>query len=417
MFKDRFLTFLSQRRTGNMLALLVIAVFLVLTLIRLSPLDNRLQEILSQFGDDWQEYALYGVDIKHNGLLMPAMKGVFTRPAGFSYCYFLASIFVIFGENSVPVYIIQNIMLGLSVALIYWTFRDKMKAITGLLFLAALFLFALLDVYKYYSFRFLSENLALFLVSLFFFCFIKGFEKNKLGLQLISASLIGPLILTRPNTVLFGLVLILIVMPYYLKKGRPGIMQFLLFVSILALFSSFLGIRNYLLCRRWLFLPAQGASLLDFIKLFHPIPASVDLSKITANFLYAKLHISSDIIAYIEYMRQEPLLFFSHYLKKILFSFGFMPIIDYHYRFRPHWMLMWIGYFTYLFFRIRSREKLKMWETAVHLYIFCYYSTLIISAPIDNYGFRMLVPGTNFVLLFSFLLWDRLQQKGWSHSF
>jgi 4-amino-4-deoxy-L-arabinose transferase-like glycosyltransferase len=412
MLNSKFLTFLCKKHTGNILAILIIAIFFILSLIRLYPFNNQLNNVLSDTGDDWCSYTLLALDIKHNGLLMPSIEKEYDDPASFLYNYFIALCFLLFGENTVPIFIIQNLMLGLSVALVYWTFRDKMRNFTGLIFLGILSVFALLDVYKYYSFRLLSENLAFFIISLFFFCFIRGFERDKFNLQIISAFLMGILILTRANMVLFGIVLIFIVTPFYLKKGKVGTTRLLLFISTLALSSSFLAIRNYLVCGSWRWLPQQ-VSPLNFIRRSFSIPNTVNLSKINNNFFYTKLHINSHVVEYIEYLIQKPSSFFGYFLKKTLFCFGFLPILNSSFRLRPHWLLMWAAYFTYLFLHFKNYGKFKMWESTVHLYILCYYGLLILASKIQiqNYGFRMLIPATNFVLVFSFLAFDTLKEK------
>ena len=404
----KLLNFLSRRSTGNVLALLVIAAFFILGLIRLYPHENNLQYTLEySLGDDWNRYAKYGIDIVRNGILMPHVKGSYFSPSGFFYCYFLGLLFFIFGENDVPVFIIQHLMLGLSVALMFWIFRDKMRSLTAILFLGVLSVFTLLDVYKYYAVRLLNENLAFFTIPLFFFFFIKGFKKNNTYLQLIAAFLMGTIILTKPSIVLFGFVLILIVMPYYLKKGRKGIAYLLLFIAVLALSTSLLAVRNYLVCGKTDPLPGFCLKPVNHLRAWYGIPESVDLSGIDTKPIYTKLHLDSNIRAYLEYIRQDPVSFFGYYVKKTLFCFGFLPLLDEAFRLRPHWMLMWIGYFAYIFICKRARQKMEMWEITVHLFLLCFYIPLIIFAPIHNYGFRMLIPAPSFVLIFSFLALDR----------
>lgn len=403
---DKILTPFCTKRTGTILALLIVVVFIFLSLVRTYDFES-FQSIRDAVGDDWGTYARYAVDIKQNGLLMPSLPMAYRSPSGFLYSYFIALCLVIFGEKSIPIFIIQHVMLGLSVALIYWTFRNKMRDFTALLFLFALFVFALKDVYKNYAPLLLSENLALFTMSLFFFCFVKGFEKNNLLMQVTAAILLGLSILTRPNIVVFGAVLIPIVAAYYFKKGKVGFRNFLIFMCVLVLSSSFLLIRNYILVKKLYFLPTYMSSLTD-IKQFHIIPPSVDLTRVDANVFYTKLHFSRDLVDYIEYAWQQPGIFFWYYFKKILFCLGYLPILTSAYALRLRWVIMWIGYAVYWFLRIRSREKYELWEVALHLYIFCYYGTLIMTTAIHNYGFRMLLPAIPFVLVFPFLALDRL---------
>ncbi len=74
-------------------------------------------------------------------------------------------------------------------------------------------------------------------------------------------------------------------------------------------------------------------------------------------------------------------------------------------------MAMWLGYFVYLFLRLKERKRMELWEVAIHLFIISYYGTLILIGNIENYGFRMLIPAVNFVLLFSFLAFDRITDE------
>ncbi len=218
----------------------------------------------------------------------------------------------------------------------------------------------------------------------------------------------GLLILARPQVVLFGFILAFIVMPLYFFKGKIGRAKLLLFLAILILTASFLGIRNYLVCGQWKFLPVQGAGFESLPQTF-PIPSSVHLSKNAT--LYTKLHIDSNISAFIEYIFQEPLLFIIRLFKRVLFCLGFNSILNPAYRLRPHWIFMWIGYFVYLFLHFKHHDKIKLWEAVVHLYLFCYYVPIILLALIENYGFRYLLLATNFVLVFPFLALDRLKVK------
>ena len=339
---------------------------------------------------------------------MPSLKAAYCSPAGFLYNYFIAICLVAFGERSLPIFIVQHLMLGLSIAIIYWTFRDKMAGLTGLAFICTLFFFALKDVYKNYAPLLLSENLALFIMALFFFCFTKGFEKDNLVLQFISAGLLGLAILTRPNIFVYSIALVAIVARYYIKRGIAGYRNLLIFVLLLISGASFLGIRNYLLLKQYIFLPTN-MSAIESIRHFHPITPSVDLSRVSDNLLYAKLHVDKLIVNYAEYMIQEPGAFFNFYYKKILFCLGYLPsLLSGSYAPRFRWMIMWAGYFGYIFLHIKNREKWELWEKALNLYIFCYYGSLVMTTYIHNYGYRMLIPGVFFVLVFAFIALDRL---------
>jgi 4-amino-4-deoxy-L-arabinose transferase-like glycosyltransferase len=355
-----------ETRKGNVMTIAMIFIFAFLSVIRLFPFENSLDKILSGT-DDWSRYARFALDVKHNGISIPSLKENYWAPAGFLYIYFIAVNFYLFGENTVPIFIIQNLLLGCSIALIYFSFRDKMKSRTAIIFLFALFMFALIDVNKHYSFRLLSENLALFTVSAFFFCFIKGIEKGKLFFQLLAAVLMGLSILIRPNLFPFAFILIAIASFYYLEQKRTR--SFFLFILLLLLSSSLLGLRNYVVTGRIAFLPTEGTSF-GRIFLSHGFSLSM-------------------------------------YINKLLFFLGFLSSLDPAYQWRPHWTIMWIGYFVYLFFRIKSKTKFEMWEVTAHLYIVCYYSVMLFIAPqVSSYGFRLLIPAIFVVLPFMCMTLD-----------
>lgn len=384
---------MNAKRSNLILAFFVPLLFLVIALVRLYPFENTLPQIIADSGNDWSKYAANALDIKHNGILMPGIEGAYEKPASFFYCYFLAFCFFLFGENNIPVYLLQNLMLGLSIVFVWFTFRNKMSNIVSLGFLLALIVFGLTDVSIYYTFRFLGENLALFSLSVFFLLFLKGIEKNNLKALLISALFLGIAVLTRPNIFLFAIILIALLMLYGFKTQK--VKPLLLFVSVLVITSSFLAIRNYLVCHCIQIMPSQGM-LFNMIA-FHPIPTSVDVSAVNSYFA-----------AYLQYFLQEPLLFIMHYLKKVLFCFGFLNAVVPSYHWFPHWTLMWLGYFTYLFFLVRNKTKTTLHEKAVHLFIFSYFASLILVGQVENYGFRMLIPGNFFVLSFAFIALDKL---------
>jgi 4-amino-4-deoxy-L-arabinose transferase-like glycosyltransferase len=384
---------MSAKRNNFILAFSVPLLFLLIAFFRLYPFQNTLLQIVADTGNDWSKYAANALDIKHNGLLMPGIEGAYEKPASFFYCYFLALSFFLFGENNVPVYLLQNLMLGLSIIFIWLTFREKMSRIVSHVFLFALVIVGLTDVSIYYTFRFLGENLALFSLSVFFLLFKRGMGKDKLPALLVSALFLGIAVLTRPNILLFAIALIVLLLLYGFKTQK--VKPLLLFVAVLVITSSFLTIRNYLVCHCIQIMPSQGM-LFNMIA-FHPVPASVDLS-----------HAVTYFDAYLQYFLQQPVLFIMHYVKKILFCFGFMNAVVPTYHWFPHWTLMWLGYFTYLFLLLRNKTKTELPEKTVHLFIITYFVSLVLVGQVENYGFRMLIPGNFFVLAFAFLTLDKI---------
>ncbi|MBA3705570.1 MAG: hypothetical protein H0W84_06620, partial [Bacteroidetes bacterium] len=102
---------------------------------------------------------------------------------------------------------------------------------------------------------------------------------------------------------------------------------------------------------------------------------------------------------------------FSFFLKKILFCFGILSPLEPEYQLRPHWVIMWIGYFIYLALRIKDSKKFELWEITAHIFIFCFYLVLFLLAPLGTYGFRLFLPVIFIVLPFSFIAFDKLKDK------
>ena len=371
---EQYLSILRKKNTGNILSLIMVLSFVIMALIRLYPFENSLLKIVAGV-DDWKLYASFSLDIKRNGILMPSFHENYYAPAGFLYNYFVALCFYIFGENIIPVYIIQSLLLGFSVVFIYQTFKDKLKPITGIVFLFVLFLFALVDVSKYYSFRLLSENLAIFTVSGFFFCFIKGIEKNKLGLLLLAAIFMGLSISIRPNIFPFGIILIGIAIFYFLKQQKAKLFNLFLFSFLLAITSSLLALRNHFVCGGWTFFPTLGTS-------------------------FGENYFNDNSFS------------FSFFIKKIAFCLGILTPLEPDYQWRPHWILMWTGYFIYLVLRMKDKKKFELWEVTTHLFIFCYYVVLFLFSPqLGSYGIRFFLPVLFIILPFSFMAIDKLNNK------
>ena len=366
-------SFKNPEQRGNFLAMFIIAFFVVLSLIRLYPFHNDLSVIITSI-DDWGRYARYALEIKNESLFIVSVNECYAVPAGFLYNYFVALCFYLFGENTIPVYFIQSLLLAFSIVFVYLAFRDKMQNTTSILMLLTLFMFALVDTYKYYSFQLLSENLAIFTISAFFLFFNKGIENNKLILQLAAAFLMGLTILIRPNILPFEIMLVILFIGYFLKHNLKK-SRLIIFLTVLILSSSLLLIRNYLVCKQLLFFPAITFSI------FHDIFHQVDFSWMI-------------------------------YIKKALFIFGMLSPLEPEYHWRPHWTLMWIGYFIYLLYNVKNVAIMKLWEVTSHLFIFSYLLMLLFIVPdLGSYGFRFMIPVILIVLPFSFMGLDRLRAK------
>jgi len=365
-----------SKRTNDLLACSLILIFGIIAGIRLYPYQNDLNLILNGPLDDWKMYAQTALDIHSNGLSIPSVHGDYDFPNGFLYNYFLAVCFSIFGTNTVPIYIIQSCFVGLSIFVSYRTFREHMRPLTRMLFLFVFFLFGLLDMNKYYSFRFLSENLIILLLALFFYQTKKAIETESWLNFLNSGMFLGLGIMTRPNLFPIALLMIVIITFYTIKK-KINLSNYSILLTSFVICSSILALRNLSVTGNMTFFPVNSFT---FFKLYF-------------------IH---------------PDLIITNIFHKLLFTVGYLSSIDPAFQWRPHWTFLWITYFVYLIFKFRRKEELKIWEKLMHLFIFSYAAMMIFVIDtnlIGCYGFRYILPLVFTVLPFSFLSAERVLGK------
>jgi hypothetical protein len=368
-------TFDVWKKQDVQIAACCVFVFLVPSLVKVFiqdyPIDNLIIGI-----DDWNRYARHAIDIKQHGLLIVNVDGPYLIPAGFLYNYFVAGVFLLFGDYPAVVYIIQSMLLGISVAMTYFLFREKLKPKTGYVLLTLLILFAFLDIYKNYTFRLFSENLAIFTITLFFFLLKKTLNTISWRWQFLVGLTLGASVLIRPNLLPFSLVFILIFhLPKIIRKEHfTRSIAFLIgFVVILMM----LPLRNYLAAGNLTLMPVDG-TFMDYMHRINPISFT-----------------------------ENPIEYLSVYFEKILYCFGDIPILNPDFHIRPHWFLMWAGFFYYLIHLIRFPRQRDSLMGAFILYVFAFYLTLILIAQISVYGHRMFIPGIFIVLGVSVVGYER----------
>ena len=132
---------------------------------------------------------------------------------------------------------------------------------------------------------------------------------------------------------------------------------------------STLGIRNYLVSGTWIFLPSEGIS---------------------------------------DSWKQLLALDFTIIYKKILFSLGFLSILNPEYFPRPHWLILILLYSYYLFIRIKKWITISYSEIILNSFIICFYTLTILFVTIDSYGFRALLPIQFMLIGVSFLSVEKL---------
>jgi hypothetical protein len=260
-------------------------------------------------------------------------------------------------------------MLASSILLIYYAFRKELTGIIGIALLFTLFSFALLDTYKHYTFRLLSENLAIFTLATFVYFVKLGFDNFKEKHQFLATFFLMVSVLIRPTLFPIAFLYVLLIFIYYLKNSqlkKKNIFGMLLFFF---LGISTLGIRNYLVSGTWIFLPSEGIS--DSWK---------QLLALDLTIIY----------------------------KKILFAIGFLSSLNHEYYPRPHWFLLILLYCYYLYNRIKNWKSISNSEIIFNSIIISFYVLTIMFVTIDSYGFRALLPIQFLIIGVSFLSVEKI---------
>lgn len=350
-------------KIGNYLAFAIVGFFIVATIIRLYPYTETNLGVSNGI-DDWFRYWDNAKDISKNGLLIPSQSSVYYGPGSFLYSYFIALCFILFGENLIPIYFIQSIFLATSILLIYYAFRDELSGKIGLLLLITLFLFGVLDTYKYYTFKLLSENLALFTLATFIYFIKIGLDNQIVKFQFLATFFLVLSVLIRPTLFPIAFVYAFFFVIYYFKNTLLKKQNLLLLLGLLFIGISILGFRNYLITGTWVFLPSEGTS--DSWKQL--------------------LSLDFDII-----------------YKKLLFALGFLSSLNPEYYPRPHWFIILLLYCFYLYLRIKNWKTISYSEILFNVFIVSFYVLTILFVTVDSYGFRAFLPIQFLLIAISFL--------------
>jgi hypothetical protein len=329
-------------------------IFPLLAVLRLSTENHTLDDCLLGV-DDWNRYARNAVDIIENGWLMPSINENYLLPSSFFYNYFVAVIFLLFGPSLNSVYLVQSILLSISIILTYNTFFKNTKNDKVVFY--GLIVFSYFDIFRYYTFKLLSESLAIFTLSLFFFFIIKSLKKNDTKNLMFSIIFLAICCLTRPTILPFAAILLIILLKkHYLNEKIKGLwVSILIFISLL----SSLSIRNYLVTKN------NPISIFNDLadKHFHTV---------------SKFNVIDETLSYIMFL-----------IKKVLFLFGFLPLVEPNFNIRPHWIILWLGFFIYVKYYLLDRNKIiYSSDRIIILFVLIYFPTILILTPIESYGFR-----------------------------
>ena len=317
--------------------------------------------------DDWNRYARQALDIKHHGILIESVKAPYFGPGGFLYNYFIALFFIVFGDTLAPIFFAQTILICLSVATIFWTFKDFMSKPTQFLFLPALFVFATADVFVNYSHKLLAESLGLFLFSMYVYTSVKSIRLHQNRALLLSTFFICMTTLVRPSMMPFLPLHIGLIFLTQVRNKRLSWQRIVQHSALIAVSLAIIPMRNFFVAGEWTFLPTEGS--------FNTIQ---------------QLQNSS----------------FNYLVLKMAFCLGYLPPLNPVFKIRFHWLIMWAGYFYFCYYQIRNLKTARFWEVSLHAFIVSYLIISVVFVTVQSYGYRSMLL-INFVVLgFSFMGFD-----------
>jgi hypothetical protein len=320
-------------------------------------------------GDDWLMYKGMALSILDGGWTIPAVPRNYFRPGGFLYNYFVAGVFAATDRNSAYVYLVQSVLLGISIALMTLAFQQHflagLKYAMASIFAAA----AYVDVFRNYTFRLLSENLLLILLALFWLALTATLRRRGHRLLALACGLLFGLCgLTRPNLIPLAPVIALAAW----AKGAFSRAQVALFLV------GFLGCTSFMVARNFA-VTGQASLAAVTVATYWTRPVVTPVAGGTG----ARLaHAARGVVTF--------------YGRRLLFAIGLLPVLMPEFQVRPHWLLAWAGAAGFLLLKWRSLEA---WEVLVVVFIVGYLGPLVAVGEIESYGYRMIVPVMPCVML------------------
>lgn len=335
----------------NQLTWLLIPLFLGITLVRLLYFDAGNAGSYNKI-DDWFRYADNAKDILNNGLLISKQQDAYYGPGSFLYNYFVAIHYQIFGISNFWIYLTQSILLAFSVKTIHFLFAKNWEQKWQLILLFALTTIAFTEIYKNYTCRLLSENLGLFLITLFLYVLQRFLESKQNIYFFLTFVVLGIGFLTRPNILPF-VVIFPIIIWLYREVNQRNSWIFICGILVMTGLLAVIALRNELVTGVAVWMPTEGVS----------------------DALSQTIHSEK-----------------GYFLKKIAFSLGYLPALNVEYQIRPHWLILWFGYFLFLF-NLRKKRLIEIpFEMILNTLLVVFFGTCIVFAILPSYGFRIFLP-------------------------
>ena len=247
------------------------AAFFAIAALRAYPFVDDVS-LPSSTPDDWHTYKQLALSVVRDGLSMPALATSYAGlPHGFLYIYFVAAIFAVAGVNSTYVYLVQSVVLGLSISLMYLVVRKRLTPAGGLTFLLTLTALMYVDVFRHLTFKLLSENLYFVLCPLLLILLFRSIEQTDRRLRdsLLAGAMLGLIVLARPSFILSAAMVIAAVWLWTIVKGQSSWPPALLLLGT-AIGVSAVVARNYAVTGRATFDIVTNTS--DWLRLWN-LPA------------------------------------------------------------------------------------------------------------------------------------------------
>lgn len=337
-------------------AVSIIGIWFVVGAFRTLP-NFETMEFL-QRGDDWLGYEAIARRILQGEILGGTGRLGYSS---FAYPYYLAALHALFGERIWPLYFAQHVLFGVACVL----FGRLGQALwgAGLAALATATILGILDVGRWYLVRFLGENLGLLMLPLLFLAVTRYCRAPNVGRGVVAGAMVGFAVLTRFNLLPFAVVTVASI-PLWLPReeadGRPTPAAVAFVVSAMAAFFLF-PLHQYLSSGVWAVVPT-GAALTymdqpgSIIERFHerwwsPVTAVV--------------------------------------VPNVAFILGYPKLVIPYYTIRPHWLLLWLAYGSWIWQHRRQRPRGVLW--ILHAYVLTYLAVMLPNAYISGYGYRYLL--------------------------
>ena len=232
---------------------LLIAIFILAILIRLL--------YLNQIASTPVYYGLAMDSDKYDTLATYILQGNFTHKDFIYlnplYPFFLALIYLIFGQSHFPVALIQATFDSFSCMLVYYIAAAFFNKRVGII---AAFIYACYGIAIFYTGILLAPTVVIFLTLLFVASLIAAEQKRAIFIFFISGILLGFSVLARPNVILFLFLLPLWFFAVLRQKigTRKSVRGMIYLLTGFFIITSLITVRNYFIEKKLSPFSAQG---------------------------------------------------------------------------------------------------------------------------------------------------------------